>query len=158
MKKERSFKKYLSIALVLLLLAVTSLTVAYWDDLTKSTSGTDEIEIGTRKTLTVTGSVDFGEKKLIPEGAAKGENDVYSLTTTYTVVVNEELEDYKLHVSVVMGSTLLQGVPSENVVELASGVGKQITITFSFADSTNVNNVDLAEEDVTFTITFEYKK
>ncbi|MCK9471403.1 MAG: hypothetical protein WC006_06070 [Bacilli bacterium] len=83
---KKNYKSLLSIALVLLLVAVTALTFAYWDQLTGSSNG--EITLGEGQTVTVSGSA-ISTKKLIPTSAVLGEGDTREIEVTYTVTLKK---------------------------------------------------------------------
>lgn len=155
MKKERSFKKYLSIALVLLLLAITSLTVAYWDKLTDTRE--DEIVLGERKSLTVTELVNIADKHLVPEGNALADGEVHKIEFDYKVTINKAVPNYKLYVAASINDPLLKismGAWDANLLE------QTITFTIAFdaepADEAAYD--DLMAKTLKYTIVFEYKE
>ncbi len=86
-------KNLLSIALVLLLVAISTLTIAFWDQLTGSKSNTITVGVGKSVTITETVNPNTAGQVLIPEGALQGEKDVYFIKYSYVVEVNEDLAE-----------------------------------------------------------------
>lgn len=83
-------KNILSIALVLLLIAITTLTFAYWDELFGEKE--NNFTIGEGKTITITETLNNSSGvTLIPSEALQGVNDVYEINFTYKVTVDQTL-------------------------------------------------------------------
>ncbi|HHW99873.1 MAG TPA: hypothetical protein GX740_01035 [Acholeplasmataceae bacterium] len=96
-------KSVLSIAFVLLLIAMAALTFAFWDQLFTNDSG--NIDVGVGKTIEITKTIVSGEgKRLVPVGALQGEHDVYHIEEEFTItfsekLANDALNNYQLIVS-----------------------------------------------------------
>lgn len=150
---KRNYKSLLSIALVLLLVAITSLTFAFWDQLTGSEEGTVNIGEGKRVTITETLAVDANQR-LVPSGVVMGTSDVNSITVKYNVAVTELVTGYHLDVSVTTGHALL--IANTTIGEFVNEVA-EVTIVFTLgmpADSTTYGQV--ANQPLTYTINFDY--
>ena len=150
---KKNYKSLLSIALVLLLVAITSLTFAYWDQLTGSKDGTVNIGEGKRVTITETLPVDADET-LVPNGVVKGTNDVYSITVKYNVAVTELVNGYHLDVTVATGNELLVATPT---IGAFNNEVAEVVIVFTLdmpANETEYNAV--ANQALSYTVTFDY--
>lgn len=149
-------KNLLSIALVLLLVAITSLTFAYWDDLTGSKGG--NVQVGEGKRITITDVVPTANQRLIPDGALKAnEDDVYKISIQYKVEVTELVDNYEL----VVTATTTNGLVNVNVINPGFTKAKeQITVTLEFTltmpdDKAEYDSV--AGKQVGYTVNFDYQ-
>lgn len=176
---KRNYKSLLSIALVLLLVAVTSLTFAYWDQLTGE--GTGSIDLGEGKTVTVSQEITAGEgKTLIPADALQGANDVTEIKYTYNVNIDQALDpnaldDYELVVNLTeltdttgLINVNIEGTPLTNAgintpVKLAVDSTNTVVVIITLTEPTGTT----AEDDyatltngtpITFKLSFEIKK
>jgi len=173
---KKNYKSLLTIALVLLLVAVTALTFAYWDQLTGSEDST--IDLGEGKTVTVTEELSQEvNTKLIPAGALQGENDVYEINYEYTVNIDQELAEdalygYNLVVTLVSlddetglinieidGTTFTSETAEPSVsltVERFNTVEVKVTLTEPGTEAEY--NALQAQGQITFELKFEIKK
>lgn len=149
-------RNLLSIALVLLLLAVTALTFAYWDELTGNKDGT--INIGEGKRIEITETLEAPErKKLIPTGKIKGVNDVYKIEVKYNVSVTEVLTGFKLNVEVTEKHDLLNA--DVIIGEFSEEGVAEVTITFTLNEPKDKTAYDaIINQKLNYTVNFEYKE
>lgn len=150
---KRNYKSLLSIALVLLLVAITSLTFAYWDELTGSKQGT--IDIGEGKRVTITETLKVPEsKKLIPATAlVVGDNDVQSITVKYNVAVTELVTGYHLDVTVTTGHELLI---ASKTISAFTGKVAEVTIVFTLQEPDATTYAAVANKTLSYTVNFDY--
>lgn len=86
-----SYKNLISCAVIVLLLATISLTVAFWDNLTAKDDS--KIEVGVGTVVTVNEVLAGSEKKLIPLGAILGKNDTWEITKEFDVILSKSLSE-----------------------------------------------------------------
>ncbi len=86
-----SYKNLISCAVIVLLLATISLTVAFWDNLTAKDDS--KIEVGVGTVVTVNEVLAGSEKKLIPLGAILGKNDTREITKEFDVILSKSLSE-----------------------------------------------------------------
>ena len=95
-------KSVLSIAFVLLLIAMAALTLLLGSLFTNDSGN---IDVGVGKTIEITKTIVSGEgKQLVPVGALQGEHDVYHIEEEFTItfsekLANDALNNYQLIVS-----------------------------------------------------------
>lgn len=86
-----SYKNLISCAVIVLLLATISLTVAFWDNLTAKDDS--KIEVGVGTVVTINEVLAGSEKKLIPLGAILGKNDTWEITKEFDVILSKSLSE-----------------------------------------------------------------
>lgn len=86
-----SYKNLISCAVIVLLLATISLTVAFWDNLPAKDDS--KIEVGVGTVVTVNEVLAGSEKKLIPLGAILGKNDTWEITKEFDVILSKSLSE-----------------------------------------------------------------
>ena len=86
-----SYKNLISCAVIVLLLATISLTVAFWDNLTAKDDS--KIEVGVGTVVTVNEVLAGSEKKLILLGAILGKNDTREITKEFDVILSKSLSE-----------------------------------------------------------------
>lgn len=161
---KRNYKSLLSIALVLVLVAITSLTFAYWDQLTGDGGGT--VQIGEGKRIEVSAVVPVEEGRLIPADAVKGNNDKTSLTVSYNVSVTEFINGYDLDV-IVNVTNDDTNVFKTTTTKTKTTDGYTVNIKFEFAKYAKSgvegkDEITLAEYEkfannpLAYTVDFEY--
>jgi len=164
-------RNLLSIALLLLLVAVTTLTFAYWDQLTANDD--KDIEIGEGQTIVVNGVVD-SELKLIPTTAVLDPlTDVYEITVTYTITLNkvnasdkvkvtltsltvDEDTEHAGLVNVLFGE---EEVVEDEFVELTAAQPLTLVVTFTLNEPANEEDYNaVANKEIAYSIEFTYVK
>lgn len=151
---KKNYKSLLSIALVLLLVAVTALTFAYWDQLTQEDNISINVGQGKRVTITETLQVDEDER-LVPVGVVMGTNDVDSITVKYNVHITEFVDGYDLDITVTPIHDLL--VPVVTLGEFDENNEAEVTITFTLEMPNNEAEYNaVANKTLTYTVKFDY--
>lgn len=153
---KKNYKNLLSIALVLLLVAVTSLTFAYWDQLTADKDG--EITLGVGKTITIENN-QLPEGNLVPHGSVTVNGDVNEIVVKYNVTASHYLSENTFTVEVTTNDPLLEA-EVDTYGQFESGdLAKEITIRFTLTAPTDKAAYDaLQEKELTYTVTFKYLK
>lgn len=152
---KKNYKSLLSIALVLLLVAITSLTFAYWDQLTGEKDG--GIDIGKGKSITISETVPT-EEKLIPSGALKATGETYLIEVTYEVSIPEYNENFKFQVEATTNDPLLNvDVEFEQFSETKT---QTVTLKFTLTEPGNLEAYNAlqtkAATGLTYDVTFTY--
>lgn len=151
---KRNYKSLLSVALVLLLVTLATLTFAFWDQLTGNADG--KVQIGEGKKITITETLS-PEGRLIPNGAAKGANDVYEVEVKYEVELTEFVEGFEL---------VVEGATAHELVNLEINHGQftentltvEVVATFTLDEPANeAEYMEVAGKAITYSLTFEYK-
>lgn len=172
---KRNYRGILSIALVLLLVAITALTFAYWDDLTGGGNGT--INIGEGKTVVVGKTVEVEENKtLIPLGALQGVNDVYEVVEEFDVNIDAELAEgalagYNFNVKVtdielngnandvVVVKLVVNGEAYDAVdVSVDALQANEVKVLVSINEPTEAEYESVKQGKITYKIEFSYTK
>lgn len=160
---KKNLKSVLSIALVLLLIAVTGLTFAYWDKLTKDENPT--IDLGQGKEIVVDVIVGSTEDKLIPTGMVLGTGEVDEVVFTYNVRLDQEVkEDLNLTVkesNVKIGVSedeAINGLVNIDIALEASTINNTnilVTVTVTLDEPiTEPQYNAVINQPITFTLTF----
>ena len=154
---KKNYKSLLSIALVLLLVAITSLTFAYWDQLTDTKDG--GIDIGQGKSITIISETVPTTKKLIPSGALKASDETYLIEVTYEVSIPEFNSNFEFQVEANTNETLL--VVDVEFVQFSETVKTQtVTLKFTLTEPTDQAAYDALQTKalagLTYDVTFTY--
>ena len=151
---KKNYKSLLSIALVLLLVAVTALTFAYWDQLTQEDNGSINVGQGKRVTITETLPVDE-DKRLVPADVVMGTNDVDSITVKYNVHITEFVGGYDLDITVTPSHELLK--PDVTLGAFDENNVAEVTIVFTLEmPNSEAKYNEVANQALTYTVVFDY--
>lgn len=153
---KRNYKSLLSIALVLLLVAITSLTFAFWDQLTESKSGS--IDLGQGKTITVEDNL-AATGNLVPTDVAMAAGDVDFIDVKYDVTVSAFDPTYELVVTHTTGHALIVAEVQPFTQFALGDLSETITVRFTLTepnDATAYNSLQ-ASKPYNYTITFKYQ-
>lgn len=99
--EKRSYAKFLAVPLILLLFLSTSFGVyAWWDS--RRAEKYIKVDVGESVTLNMS-DADLGSdagKRLVPQGALKGSNDIYVINATFNLTIDKQLaEDATVNVT-----------------------------------------------------------
>lgn len=162
---KKNLKSVLSIALVLLLIAVTGLTFAYWDRLTETKDNT--IAVGQGKAIEVEVAVEATGGKLIPKGNVLGVGEVDEVVYKYNVRLDQEVQ-YPLNLfvdvtDVKIGGSLENGAlvdfeisqNSETINNTDVLVTVIVTLNEPDDEPDYQQYYEIINQDITFTLIFQ---
>lgn len=120
----------LSIALIIALIAITSLSFAYWDNLTKAQTYQVTMGEGTKVLTEAVATAPEG-KRLVPRGSSVGIDEVEKVTLEYNVRLSKKI----------VGSGLKLLVSASNITIGDLEYPELVDITFTYPDEINNENV-----------------
>lgn len=162
---KKNLKSVLSIALVLLLIAVTGLTFAYWDRLTETKDNT--IAVGQGKAIEVEVAVEATGGQLIPKGNVLGVGEVDEVVYKYNVRLDQEVQ-YPLNLfvdvtDVKIGGSLENGALVDFEIfqnsETINNTDVLVTVIVTLNDPDDEPDYqqyyEIINQDITFTLIFQ---
>ena len=162
---KKNLKSVLSIALVLLLIAVTGLTFAYWDRLTEKKDNT--IAVGQGKAIEVEVAVEATGGQLIPKGNVLGVGEVDEVVYKYYVRLDQEVQ-YPLNLfvdvtDVKIGGSLENGALVDFEIsqnsETINNTDVSVTVIVTLNDPDDEPDYqqyyEIINQDITFTLIFQ---
>lgn len=149
-------KNLLLIVFVLMLIATTGITFAYWDDLNSKDSSVLEIGVGTK--VLIHDVFNSDDKMLVPLGALMGINDVDKIVKEYEVELTKVSQE-PLYLSVEVsnfkiGNIEYDGLVNINIIHDGIITDKEkVTLEFT------MNNLDMDysqiyNKEITFSVEF----
>lgn len=150
-------KNLLSILFVILMIALTGVTFAYWDSLSDIDGVNLQISNGAKLTIKDSVNSDDG-KSLIPIGAILGENDVDIITKVYNLSLNKNVvSPLKLKVDisdVKVGGQHYEGLVNFEIIKSEYfDVDIPVIVKISLANI-DINYQEIYNKKITYTITF----
>lgn len=158
--KTKSMKILIVVMLVAVSALVTGVTYAYWDSL--QTNDTIKLSVGEGAVISINLDSNTADgKTLVPVGAFIGENDVDSVSFTYTASLSKaSAQAADFSVSVVEGSLKIGGIATHaDLINVSIEVPETITNDAEFTITVTMNKPgsetvrdEVVNKEVTFDI------
>lgn len=157
--KTKSMKILIVVMLVAVSALVTGVTYAYWDSL--QTNDTIMLSVGEGAVISINLDSNTADgKTLVPVGAFIGENDVDSVSFTYTASLSKaSAQAADFSVSVVEGSLKIGGIATHaDLINVSIDVPETITDDAEFTITVTMNepgSETVRDEVVNKVVTFD---
>ncbi|MCK9471404.1 MAG: hypothetical protein WC006_06065 [Bacilli bacterium] len=149
-------KNLLSVALIIMLIAITGLTYAYWDGLSNDAGSTIEIGVGSK--ITVEEKVYSEDGNLIPVGAILGTNEIEQVVKEYDVVLSKTSKE-PLYLNVTVSNIQIGNKEYDGLVNVdvdynpTISAQEKVILTITM-NNLNIDYSDIYGKEITYSVEF----
>lgn len=149
-------KNLLSVALIIMLIAITGLTYAYWDGLSNDAGSTIEIGVGSK--ITVEEKVYSEDGNLIPVGAILGTNEIEQVVKEYDVVLSKTSKE-PLYLNVTVSNIQIGNKEYDGLVNVdvdynpTISAQEKVILTITM-NNLNIDYSNIYGKEITYSVEF----